>query len=739
MATYSYTCPLCGASRAVTKPKHPGNVHITCASCMKPISVPVVEWFPSPTQSYLEYDLAASVGQVLKPPQSGEQPASAQAPPQPESPHTQPSEVTRPPEADHRQKVLERFPWLRHDSEKDLQANAPPPVQPATKPTHSCNQWSEVDAALALDSDDRLSLTLPREREEAVRRQFAAYANSLPHHDLTDFGQHVRITRVDEHFVYQVDLRFLTEQRTVRRQEKPYSGPPVPAAKTTEANIDVWSYRLPPPPSFQKATVEHAVEDSQVVRPCEGCGEQGSVPCDGCSGSRAVVCPKCRGSGANACGRCGGTTFFEMQTGTQQKWKKCDNFMCQGGYLDAHREHMCFCCNGKGLVSYEEPMYQMLPCPCGTGCVTCSTCQGHKQVQCPKCAGQGRLTCGKCQGATKLVSCLVIAQALTPGSVTGSAPSPAVENPVLQQVDGQADFTPYLQLSTTEIPSSVTFGKGSKGLQDLLTTSFAKCFDNLPKGSRIAQQALTVSRASILRVEYQHEGKDYVAWLIGRRMRVYAPSSPFTGVVEEKVEEAVSLWGQKKWLAAARVMHEATEFGKRDLSCQRAAERLAPQVPGLLRLCGKYYQFRHKALLVAASFVFVLGINIVTLAVMGVGEWRAAELVGQLDETVPVKATDIVQDFKRSKSAAKKKYDGKTFSVTGVVEQNYWRRSVQLQGGTSIAGSGNLSFRFGVEHERLVDRLSKGQTVTIRGRCEVKHPETAYLEFNECELVEERP
>ncbi len=120
-------------------------------------------------------------------------------------------------------------------------------------------------------------------------------------------------------------------------------------------------------------------------------------------------------------------------------------------------------------------------------------------------------------------------------------------------------------------------------------------------------------------------------------------------------------------------------------------------------------------------------------------EARYVELLGELNPDVPVKATDMVQDFKRSKNAAKGKYHGKMFSVTGVVQHAVWSRSVWLQGGTSIGGSGNLCFNFGVEHERLVDRLSRGQVVTIRGRCEVRDAETAWLEFNDCELVEERP
>jgi hypothetical protein len=108
--------------------------------------------------------------------------------------------------------------------------------------------------------------------------------------------------------------------------------------------------------------------------------------------------------------------------------------------------------------------------------------------------------------------------------------------------------------------------------------------------------------------------------------------------------------------------------------------------------------------------------------------------------TVSVAAADLIREFENDPAAADQKYADKYLEVTGVVERGgrgrHDARFVILHAGDEGAKIKIECFfdSAGRADEARIERLSKGQTVTIRGEYDGR---VSNVQLRDCELVPE--
>ncbi|HEX8919916.1 MAG TPA: hypothetical protein VF766_00470 [Pyrinomonadaceae bacterium] len=90
---------------------------------------------------------------------------------------------------------------------------------------------------------------------------------------------------------------------------------------------------------------------------------------------------------------------------------------------------------------------------------------------------------------------------------------------------------------------------------------------------------------------------------------------------------------------------------------------------------------------------------------------------------IPVTATALYQDYEANEVAADEKYKGKTLAVSGTVDSIGKDITdtmyVTLNSGKQYSIT-NVQCMFDDEHKNALSRLSKGQKITIKGRCDGK-------------------
>ena len=128
--------------------------------------------------------------------------------------------------------------------------------------------------------------------EGQVRNSDSAYARAIPHHGIHDFGDIIDLTQIEEIPAYCVTIRTLFEMREPVHKVRPYRGETIPPQGTTMQTIQVFGFRLPLIDTFNAASREYVVDDSQVIAPCERCGCSGEVECSGCGGRGRINCPR---------------------------------------------------------------------------------------------------------------------------------------------------------------------------------------------------------------------------------------------------------------------------------------------------------------------------------------------------------------------------------------------------------------------------------------------------------------
>jgi hypothetical protein len=456
--------------------------------------------------------------------------------------------------------------------------------------SHSLSEWGQVDAALG-DAVEVLDRDLSKQEEAQVRASLTAYAEAVPHHDLRGLGKQVTITRVREFRTYRVVLDSLYERRQPARKEEPFQGGDVPPPTTTEENIQVWSYGYATATDFRKGTVEHRVGESQQVVVCKKCGGQTITECAACSASGFVTCSACGGSGrAGKCPQCRGKGEVKERRDVPPEWEICR--ACTGGV--AVGGGVCSICNGTGMAKHHY--YQERVIPCGScsasGKAVCTSCGGNGRVRCPRCGGAGKTPCSTCRATGKTLSYLCVVQSFDVSTETISVPSSEIEAGTVTGMLQPSDHSAFLTLTTTDPPTGLTLASGPKQLRGAVTKACDTALARVSQESRLMRQRLQVGVASILEVGYQHDGKEYTAWFIGKQLRVYAPASPVTDALKQMVKKAVKTWRKGDSKDATLLLREVMDMAGADPHCNAAYEEVRDTIPADLESKAKWVRWK---------------------------------------------------------------------------------------------------------------------------------------------------
>ena len=128
--------------------------------------------------------------------------------------------------------------------------------------------------------------------------------------------------------------------------------------------------------------------DSGVITllPDSGSGglRPGSLGCTTCGREKKITCLNCGGTKRSRCMNCLGVTFKICQTCGGQGKKRCNE--CFGiGYWMTHIPEVmtvpCETCSETGWVSCTAT----IPCYCGDGKQTCTSCDENGKIDCPNC------------------------------------------------------------------------------------------------------------------------------------------------------------------------------------------------------------------------------------------------------------------------------------------------------------------------------------------------------------------
>lgn len=589
------------------------------------------------------------------------------------------------------------------------------------------SSWDQVDGVLggAVEVADR-RLT---DRELAgVRAGLAGYAATIPHHGVEDFGRRAKITAVREFLTYRVVLDSLYERRVAARKQEPFSGGSPPAPTVTEATIQVWSYPYPTGKEFRGGSVENRVEESRQVAACVSCSGYGSGACATCSGSGAVPCSGCKGTGGLGCRQCGGGGQVKERGNLPPEWTHCTG--CRGGIN--YSGDVCVVCNGTAMM--KEQYYQERLVSCGVcsgrGAVSCTSCGGHRQVRCRTCTGNKRVPCPPCKATGKMISYLAVVQTFEPATQTTPVPCPKLKDGAVNGLIQEADYSPFLTLTTNTYPPALGLTAGTEGLRAAIIRAFDAGLAPASAENRLTRQRLHVAVASVLEVGYEYEGKPYTAFAVGKQYRVHAAASPVTDALQRMVEEAVGTWEGGDRKAATLRLREVLDMAAADPCCRGAYEAVKDTIPADLESKARWLRWRPFLIvggIAAAVFLVVAAVGIgyaVTKAQRGPAPPAAFDPRGR--GAGPLKESTVLLEF-RSRSVMLPKGGATTLRLavsrltgTGAADEDV---TVRLEAGRGVSVPAQVVVGRGQEQIEIEVRAgNEGGVFVVKATVEGGNP-----------------
>jgi serine/threonine protein kinase len=486
---------------------------------------------------------------------------------------------------------------------------SPPPI-PNTSPTAlvpcpAATAEIPVDSNLiAFDEISKKAITDPGELKAAfrhlyelrqvsgdeinvIRKRLTMWADMIPHHKISDFGQRIKIDQATVAPYYIFTLRTQYESRKIERKEEPYRGARVPALVTNEGNIRIWAYPFALVDDFTPAGNDYRIEDSQEVQDCHPCKATGKVTCKRCAGRAKVDCPTCGGRGNVPCPGCGGR-------GVVTKYRQEVRFRNRTEYRTVTKYHS----HVGGGRSWQEPYaaqepytvqeqytvdvpYQE-PCPgcAGRGIVTCQTCNGTREVRCENCLGTGQVTCGNCNGQGKVVSFLLIHDSFEPVEESRPHPNPNLRLDCAPLLDVTKDYHVLLFISHPVFSTSITDSLDNASLKELISDAIESSKSPCSPTKRVIKQSINIRRASVVLLKYTYDGEEHELCLCGSQLQVNAPRSPISKVTEGIFHRAVKLLDTEEIAAGLKELRRTFEMGQRDDKARSLLEALRAKLSG---------------------------------------------------------------------------------------------------------------------------------------------------------------
>lgn len=375
----------------------------------------------------------------------------------------------------------------------------------------------------------------------AVRARLSEWAQSLPHHPYQDFGDRVKLLRVQQCHSYRMSFATHLDERALKVIKNPCRDKPGASATHTKASLDMWRFALPVGQLFTAADFpDRMVANSRTVTICDGCDGARRVTCDECAGARKFRCSPCQGGGRVTCGSCNGNGQRSCGGCSGQGRLACASCFGRGrqqfgfgqnavsqicGYCAGSGRRSCSACRAAGRVTCTS-------CS-GSGRRTCSPCHGRGEITCGECSGGGEINCRCCKGhgafeefvalqrkllanaRTAFVAHPRVAAAPAPSRASGDPP-PLPGKPACPAWLAEAPGALIATASGGQIPATVgtalplqTAGQAAQGL----IAKELRAKD--AKAQRILQQRLQVQRITSLEVRYEFGGRPYVIWLHG--------------------------------------------------------------------------------------------------------------------------------------------------------------------------------------------------------------------------------
>lgn len=324
-----------------------------------------------------------------------------------------------------------------------------------------------------------------------IRRTITEWANTIPHHEYTAFGNDIEIISVEQQAIYYLRCAALAESRSLKELVNPYLGESLPfGVAITAEKVALWEIKLPEQPHFEVGQSEHEIAASRHRIDCPTCEKQGEMWCRTCQSSGLISCVQCGGRYQLNCANCAGTGVVLTK---DNKRIECSN--CRGTRIT-----ICGACR-EGLAQ-------------------CGTCRGYR-----------RITCQTCQGRKEMLQSLAVQVQYQPyKAATTLRPDPLPEY-IYKRLDNQLyerNATALLQhTGGSQVEKQPIKSLEIKSLQE-------KLFELLERTLAQAQTAtahlhkylIEVRACPTIQVAYRYEDKAYELWLIGEQRDVYARSSP---------------------------------------------------------------------------------------------------------------------------------------------------------------------------------------------------------------------
>ena len=374
-----------------------------------------------------------------------------------------------------------------------------------------------------------------------VRAKLSEWAQALPHHPYQDFGERVKLLRVQQCHSYRVSFATHLDERALKVIQRPCHDTSRPRARYSTGNLDMWRFALPVGKPFAVADFpDRMVADSRTVTACDGCAGEMRVTCDRCNGARKFRCSPCQGCGRVTCGSCSGAGQQSCAGCSGRGRSVCNSCFGRGrqqfGFGENAIEQTCFGCAGSGsraCAGCGSSGRRTCSSCSGSGRRTCSPCSGRGEVTCSECSGGGEINCRRCQGhgafeefvtlqwklrtqeRVAFIAHPRVASAPAPPRPPGGPP-PVPGKPASPAWLEQAAGALLATVSGGQIPAAIAaalpFQSAGQAAQGLVVQALRARDAGT---QRTLQQRLQVERVTSLEVRYEFGGRPYVVWLHG--------------------------------------------------------------------------------------------------------------------------------------------------------------------------------------------------------------------------------
>jgi hypothetical protein len=355
-----------------------------------------------------------------------------------------------------------------------------------------------------------------------IKERISKYSNEIPHHDLTDFGDKIKIISAKEKPSYKLSFQTHYEKRELHSGIRPYHNEDIPPKLITKDNVDIWSFdgSTKSLKEFEEKEESWTILSSQEVFRCGACKGHGEIRCSSCAGRGEVKCPKCDGRGyVRRINLDGGHNLTKIVT--------------------------CYYCGGSGRV-------------------TCSYCGGSGMVTCSTCAGEGRIVeylyfddIFKALKEREIINNADLPQDIISGNSinihTDLTPSSAEDIIKTEESISNQDGNIIFEFKNKFIPDSILDSAVYENIKSVFKKLLSDSknvsgFGVFEKDYKILKQEFIIKQINVIYIEYKFADKNYSLWIYGKdNSLLYAEESPIQEFFDNYLSQSRDLLEKKEY------------------------------------------------------------------------------------------------------------------------------------------------------------------------------------------------